>query len=766
MPGPAASNLNADYFKKPLMQYPQAPALPPAVSDDDEIDLLALFGTLIDHKWLIAGITAGFMLVGAAYAVLSAPIYRATATIQVEQKKPGIPGLSADMSDLLGAQSQAVTEIQLLTSRSVIGKAVDALKLDIDIQPSLFPVIGNFLQRRYTPEHEGDVATSLLGMSHFAWGGETLKIFQLEVPDALLEKNLKLIAGKKGRFTLFDDDDNTLVEGQVGQLAEHNGVKLQVEALNANPGTRFTVVRERRLSATLDYQQALNVSETGKESGILTLSVDDEKPAQALAVLNAISQQYVLQNVERASAEAASSLDFLRGQLPEVRHDLELSENALSGYQARAKSADISLETKALLDQIVALDTNISQLKLQQAEMDHKFTRQHPAYQALMRQIGELTSKQSELAKRVEALPETQQDLLRLTRDVQVSTAIYTQMLNKAQELDVMRAGAVGNVRIIDPADVDVTLPVKPKKMLIVAIATLLGLFVAIALVLLRRALNRGIENPEAIEQLGLPVYASIPYSALQQSEERQRNKENKKHNGPFNPAPLLAIDHPTDLAVESLRSLRTSLHFAMLESGDNRLMISGPSPSIGKSFICANLAAIIAQAGQKVLLIDVDMRKGYLHKVMGVREQPGLSDLLIRRCEFDDAVQATKVENLSVITRGQIPPNPSELLMHPNFTDLLESASNQYDLVILDTPPLLAVTDAAIVGRQAGTSLIVIRFGQNARREIELTARRFEQNGIELKGAIFNGVERRATDYYRNGVNSSYQYEYLSDKN
>ncbi len=462
MPGPDAFNLNAELFKKLPMQYPQIPATPPAVSDDDEIDLLALFGTLLDHKWLIAGITAGFMVVGAAYALLAAPVYRATATIQVEQKKPGIPGLS-DMSDLLGAQSQAVTEIQLLTSRSVIGKAVDALKLDIDIQPSLFPLLGNFLHRHYAPDHEGDLASPQLGMSRFAWGGESLKIFQLEVPNALLEKKLNLIAGEKGHFTLFDDDDNILVEGQVGLPAEKNGVKVQVEALSANPGTRFTVARERRLSAILDYQQALNVSETGKESGIITLSLDDEQPDQALAVLNAISQQYVLQNVERASAEAASSLDFLRGQLPEVRHDLEQSENALSGYQSRAKSADISLETKALLDQIVALDTNISQLKLQQAEMDHKFTRQHPAYQALMRQIGELTSKQAGLSKRVEALPETQQDLLRLTRDVQVSTAIYTQMLNKTQELDVMRAGAVGNVRIIDPADVDITNPVQPR---------------------------------------------------------------------------------------------------------------------------------------------------------------------------------------------------------------------------------------------------------------------------------------------------------------
>ncbi len=745
----------------PFMQQAQS-FTPQASADDDEIDLLRLFGVLIDHKWMITGITAGFLLAGIAYAVLATPVYRASATIQVEQKSPGIPGLT-EMSDLLGgSQSQAVTEIQLLTSRSVIGKAVDNLHLDIDASPSLFPLIGSFFQRRYQPDNPGDIAPAPLGMSRFAWGGELLEVFQLDVPDSLLEKNLTLVTEEAGGFQLLDDDGNVLIEGSVGQAYDERGIKLQIKTLHANAGTRFHVTKHRRLSTILDYQDALKVAETGKDSGIIDLTLDDNDASRALAVLNEISQQYVRQNVQRASAEAASSLEFLRGQLPEVRHDLETAENALSSYQTKAKSADISLETKALLDQSVALDTSISELKLQQAEMDRKFTRQHPAYQALARQIGELTAKQNGLAKRVEGLPETQQDLLRLTRDVEVSTTIYTQLLNKSQELDVVRAGSVGNVRVIDTADVDVTKPVKPKKPLIVAIATLLGLFFAIALVLLRKALNRGIETADAIEQLGLPVYASVPFSALHKADEDQLG-EGKKDGRAV--APLLATSHPTDLAIESLRSLRTSLHFAMLESGDNRLMISGPSPDVGKSFVSSNLAAVIAQTGQRVLLIDVDMRKGYLHKTLGVNDKVGLSDLLIQRCSFQQAVQRTKVENLHFISRGEIPPNPSELLMHPNFTSLLETASSEFDLVILDTPPLLAVTDAAIVGHQAGTSLIVTRFGRNAPREIELTIRRFAQNGIQLKGAIFNGVERRAADYYGNGAYSNYQYEYLSDK-
>ncbi|MFW0755457.1 polysaccharide biosynthesis tyrosine autokinase [Pseudomonas sp. H11T01] len=738
----------------------QTPALTSHDDDDDEIDFMGLLGTLVDHKWLIAGVTAASMAVGAAYAVLAPPVYQATALIQVEAKKNDMLGFS-DIGSMLGKESPSATEIELIKSRAIIGKVVDNLGLDLTVEPNRFPVIGDFIARRFKPDAMNTVATPWLGMSSFAWGGETLKVFQLELPQQLMSKQLTLVSGESGHFTLLDEDDNVLVQSQVGQAYDQDGIKLQVEVLQANPGTRFNIVRDPRMTSILQYQKVLDVTERGKESGMIGLALESTVPAEAIQILNEIAKLYVRQNVERTSAEAAQSLEFLKDQLPQVRKDLEKAENALNKYQIRSKSIDISLEAKAILDQIVALDTSISALKMQQAEMDRKFTPQHPAYRALLSQLAELTGKQNGLAKKVEGLPSTQQELLSLTRDVKVSTEIYTQLLNKSQELDVMRAGTVGNVRLIDTADVDLRKPVKPKKALIVLIATLLGTFLAIAVVLFRKALNRGVENPDQIEKLGLPVYASIPFSTLQKGEEsklpRSRGHANKV-------APILASSHPTDLAIEGLRSLRTSLHFAMLEASNNRLMISGPSPKVGKTFISANLAAVVAQTGQRVLLIDVDMRKGYLHKVFGVPAENGLSDLLIKRCDLATAINRTEFENLDVIGRGQIPPNPSELLMHANFSAFLEQVSAQYDLVILDTPPLLAVTDAAIVGRQSGTSLIVTRFALNPVREIELTMRRFAQNGIDLKGAIFNGVEKRASAKYGYADYGYYNYEYKSE--
>ncbi|TFA84527.1 MULTISPECIES: polysaccharide biosynthesis tyrosine autokinase [unclassified Pseudomonas] len=728
-------------------------------NDQDSIDLLGIFGSLIDQKWLIGAFTGAFMMTGVAYAILATPVYPANALVQVEPKKNDMLGFS-DLNSMLGGQSPSVTEIGIIKSRAVIGKTVDDLRLDIDVTPNTFPLIGGFLSRRYRGETELSVAPPRFGLSSYAWGGERLEFAKLNLPKELLGKKLTLIAGEQHRFQLLDDNDNLLVEGVAGEAFAQDGVEGQVAQLLANPGTRFEVVRNPRIVTIQGYQDALDISEQGKESGIIRLALASSDAAEAVKILNKIAALYVDQNVRRTSAEAAQSLAFLQSQLPQVKRDLAKASDALNAYQTHGKTVNISMETQSVLGQSVALETRISELKLQQAEMDRKFTKQHPAYRALMTQIGELTQQQRSLEGKVQDLPATQQELLNLTRDVEVASQIYTQLLNKSQELDIVRAGAVGNVRLVDTADVDLTSPVKPKKALIVLIATFLGAFVGVALVLLRKSLSKGLEGPEAIEQLGLPVYASIPYSALQQEED---SKKVRAKVAADTPAYLLALRNPTDLSIESIRSLRTCLHFAALDSTNNRIMISGPSPQVGKTFVSSNLAAVMAQSGQRVVLIDADMRKGHLHKTLNTPITNGLSDLLVKRCTLDQAINKVEVDNLHFISRGQVPPNPSELLMHANFRDLLAQLSERYDVVIIDTPPLLAVTDAAIVGREAGISLIVARFGVNPAKEIEMTIRRFAQNGIELKGAVFNGVEKRAASYYGNG--SYYNYEYASDQ-
>lgn len=732
---------------------------------DDEIDLLALFATLWDNKNLIVGITAIFMFFGVVYALLATPIYRANAIVQVEEKSPGLPGMS-DITEMFGGESAAVTEIELIKSRTVLGGAVDKLNLDIVIEPKYFPIIGAAVARRFAGL-DGEIAAPLMGMSSYAWGGEALRVNEFTVPAAFFGKAHVLRSLGDGNYALYSPDDELILEGRVGQRASAPGYSLFVSELNANPGTEFSIVRQRRLSAIIALQQTLGASERGKDSGIIALSLEDDTPSHAENVLNVVAQNYLRQNVERQSAEASKSLDFLREQLPGIKRDLEEAERKFNDYQVKAGSVNITAEAEALLEQVVELETSVAELQLQQAELDRKYTRDHPAYQAWREQMAELRSRKQELDERIKSLPGTQQELLGLKRDLEVGTEIYTQLLNNIQELDIVRAGTVGNVRIVDDAAVNVEEPVKPKKPLIVVIATLLGGFLSVALVLVRSALNRGVENPDDIEAIGLPVYTSIPLSDEQRKldgagKRRQAIRKKQKNQHPHD---LLAHKNPTDIAIESLRNLRTSLHFAMLEAENNVMMISGPSPNVGKSFVSGNLAAVVAQAGQRVLLIDMDLRKGYMHKMFGMQPDNGVSDVLGKRISVQEAIKPTRVGELFVMPRGVIPPNPSELLMSQQLTDLLNEVKEQFDLVIVDTPPIMAVTDAAIVGRQCGVTMIVARFGLNPIKELEVTKQRFEQNGITVKGVVLNAVERRASGYGYGYGYGYYHYEYKSDK-
>ncbi|QHS14353.1 polysaccharide biosynthesis tyrosine autokinase [Shewanella sp. Arc9-LZ] len=725
-----------------------------------EIDLMALFGALLDRKYFIIGLTALFMFVGVVYAVLSTPVYQATAMIQVEDSGSSVPGLD-DMAGMFESTSTAVTEIELLKSRSVIGEAVDNLKLDVIAEPNLFPFIGSRSFRKFAPMNEGDLAEPSFGASSYAWGGEIIDVFRFDVPKSAIGSGFTLVALDNNAVALLNDDGEQILKGKVGQELTNSKFSLTVRTLHARPGTEFTITRQDRLNTILDLQAAIGASEKGKDSGIINLSLQSNNPSYAEQVLDKVAAIYVRRNVERNSAEAQKSLEFLEVQLPEIKKQLEFAEQRFNDYQIKRQSINITLETQGVLEQVVALETKLQELELKRLEMSRKFKKDHPTYQGLVEQISAVNDQKKELVGQVGNLPETQQELLRLKRDVEVSNEIYTMLLGKTQELDIVRAGTVGNVRIIDSAEVNTSKPVKPKKPLIVVMATMLGGMLAIAIVLVQKAMHRGVEDPSEIEAIGLPVYASVPYSENQQK--LMSFGKSSKAKAAAKAKSILAIDNPADLSIEALRSLRTSLHFAMMEAKNNIIAISGPSPGVGKSFISVNLAAVLAQSGKKVLIIDADMRKGYLQTQFGLKWDDGLSDYLSGRLNLEQVTKPSKIEGLKVITRGQIPPNPSELLMHSNFSKLVDEVSKAYDLVIIDTPPILAVTDPAIVSAHTGTTLLVARFGQNHLREIELTRNRFEQNGIDVKGVVFNGVVKKASNAY--GYYGYYNYEYKSDK-
>ncbi|HBW6184190.1 polysaccharide biosynthesis tyrosine autokinase [Klebsiella pneumoniae] len=705
--------------------------------ETDELDLGRLIGEFIDHRKLIISVTSLFIMLGLVYAIFATPIYQADALVQVEQKQAN--AILSNLSQMLpDSQPQSAPEIALLKSRMVLGKTVDDLNLQAEVKQKYFPIFGAGWAR-LMGEKPGDISVTRL----------YLKPYQDEVPEITLTVN------DSKNYTISSNDLN--LNGKVGQLLEGKGISLKINKIDADPGTQFNINYLTKLKAITDLQENLNIADQGKDTGMLSLSLTGSNAELIKNIVDSISNNYLAQNISRQAAQDEKSLDFLNQQLPTVRAELDLAEDKLNLYRQQKDSVDLSLEAKSVLDQIVNVDNQLNELTIRESEVSQLYTKEHPTYKALMEKRKTLQDEKTKLNKRVSAMPETQQEVLRLSRDVESGRAVYMQLLNRQQELSISKSSAIGNVRIIDKA-VTLPKPIKPKKIIVVLGSVILGLVISIGVVLLRIFLRRGIESPEQLEDIGINVYASIPVSETfaQKLVKKAGWKKNKieEHQG------FLAIENPADLAIESIRGLRTSLHFAMMEARNNVLMISGASPNAGKTFVSSNLAAIIAQTGKRVLFVDADLRKGYTHKLFNVSNDNGLSDFLSGKVSIEQTVKTLPNVDFDFISRGAVPPNPAELLMHSRFGEIVSWANKHYDLIIMDTPPILAVTDAAIIGNYAGTTLLVARFEQNTAKEIDVSVKRFEQSGVNVKGCILNGVIKKASSYYGYGYNH-YGYKY-----
>ncbi|MFT3758276.1 polysaccharide biosynthesis tyrosine autokinase [Thauera sp.] len=721
---------------------------------NDFINLGEIVATLLEYKWLILAITAFALAVGAFIALVATPIYRADAMLQVEDKGRAKGGIAAlrDVEAVLGDSTSVSAELEILRSRMILGRVVERLNLTIVAQPRHFPIIGSALARRHAGN--GEPAEPLLGFSSYAWGGERITMQSLEVAPELVGSPLTLVVQDDKQFQLFDEDDQLLAQGPVGVPVNGERASLFVAELVARAGTRFDVARLSQAEAIATLRENLEVRERARQSNVIEVAFTNPDREQASTILGEVLNAYVRQNVEYRSAEAESTLTFLEAQLPELKNQLDTAEAAYNSYRQNRGSIDLTMETQTMLSSIVKVDNDIVVLQQKRDELRQRFTSEHPQVQAVDSQIARLRSLRSTLDKDVSRLPDTQQTALRLHRDVEVSTALYTNLLNSAQQLRVARAGTVGDVRIIDSA-VTARLPIAPRKALIVLLAGVLGGLTSLGVVWAIRALRVVVEDPETIErELSLPVYATVPESKAE--EEVDRRIRRGKGSGE-----LLAVTHPDDAAVESLRSLRTTLHFALLGAHRGSVLITGPAPGVGKSFVSKNLGAVLAQSGKRVVIVDADLRKGHIHKEFALPRNGGVSEFITNGLPLESVVHQTEVEGLSIVTTGQIPPNPSELLMHERFGLLLQELEAQCDVLIVDAPPVLAVSDAAIIGRLTGATLLVARAGRHPIGELEQAVKRLEQGGVNAKGFVFNGLDMQRQRHRFGYQGYQYQYKY-----
>jgi tyrosine-protein kinase Etk/Wzc len=752
--------MNAPHPLQPQLALGQA-APPP--DDDDEINLAEYWDIIVDSRWLIAAMTALALTVGVAYAFLAKPVYESNLLIQVEDSASSAKSFLGEAASLFDVKTPATAEIEIIRSRMVIGQAVDATLLYIDARPRYLPVVGDWLARRAKALSE----PGFLGMGGWVTGKERLSVATFNVPSELEGSRFRVTARGNGQYSVSHPDLAQELSGGVGapliQGTPDGTITLLVTALEGKPGAEFNLVRHSRLDIIESLQENLKLAEKGRQSGVIDATLQDTDRHKLTLILNEVGQQYVRQNIERKAAEAQKTLAFLDVQLPQFKKQLDQSEVAYNRYRNQQGTVSLDEEAKLILSRSVDLQSKLLEAQQKRREFVSRFTPEHPTVKTLDDQIAAWNREIGSLNARVKGMPSVQQDALRLERDVKVNNELYQQLRNNALQLQLIREGKIGNVRLIDPAAMPEE-PVKPKRGLTLVLSLVLGMVGGIVIALGRNSFFRGIRNPQEIEaHTGLNVYSTIPLSDAQFAVGR---KVTERQAGVH----ILAQTAPQDVAIESLRSLRTALQFAMLEAGNNRVLITGATPGVGKSFVSANFAAVLANGGKRVLLIDADLRKGHLNQYFGISRSGGLSELITGSIKPAQAIRRELLPNLDVITTGVLPPNPAELMMSGAFASLLESFSPEYDLVIIDTAPVLVAADTLSVAMHVGTLLLVARAGQTQMGELHESARRLAHAGKSATGVLFNAMDLSRRHYgsygYKYGGYRYRQYEYSPTTN
>lgn len=718
---------------------------------EDTIDLKELFFSLIAQWKLIALCILLSLICALLYLRATPDTYSVNALVQVEENKGASAALLGDLSSMIEQKQPAQAEIEILKSRLVLGNVIQHLNLDLKISGTE----NSFTDRLLSPHHYQTEyqPKSVL----FKDDEKAFDIRQFNVPSNFRDKNLEL-RFKDGQFILTNTQTEQVI--LTGKTNQANTLRTADGLWNISIYTQdqlndVYLIQKQSLPAAVNNILAnYSVAEKGKLTGILGLNYQGTDKTHITQVLNAILVSYSQQNIERRSAETAQTLKFLDEQLPELKQQLDVAEREFNKFRQQYNTVDVTKESELFLTQSVTLETQKAQLEQQVAEAGAKYTAEHPVMQQMNAQLGAINKKIGELNATLKELPDLQRRYLQLYREVEVKQQLYTALLNSYQQLRIAKAGEIGNVRIVDTA-VEPIEPIAPKKLQILILSIFLGGFLGTLLALLRNMMRSGIKDSSQIEnELDLPVYATVPRSPVQES---RINILKKKKN-----IPILAVKNSDDIAIESLRSMRTAIHFALSSARNNLITISGPAPEVGKSFISTNLATILAQSDKRVLIIDADLRRGYLHKYFNLDTQPGLTELLNGQQSLDTVIRPTEVPGLSVISRGKSPANPSELLSSNQFKNLLEQMSEKFDHVIIDTPPVLAVTDGIIISQYTGVNLVIARYAKTQMKELELTLNRFEQAGVKVNGFILNDIQRSSAGY---GYGYNYAYAYKANK-
>lgn len=740
--------------------YPNAGgyATVPATSDAKEYLRL-----LMRHKiGLLLTLLLG-LLFAWLYLISTPKTYETTALVSVNDERNYLDSDgSANQTDWNAPTIKE--EANLLRSRRVLSPVIDAYGLRLSAEPNRVLVLGNLTQRIPLL---ADFANKFEFTKRFAWGDASMELAELTVPRRWEDTTLTLTALGDNAFSVTNAEGGVLIErAEVGRLIHMNiagqdPLAINVAQLEAREGVEFSLTRSSLQATVSALREQLATETSDAKSRMITTKLRGSDPVKISALTNAILEEYASVKSGNQNRSSDAELLFFEEQLPKVEAELRAAEIALSDFRRKANSFNQDTQVNFKLGQLDKLETELLELEVERDDLLQRYTVNHPTPKRLQKAIDVLKLKIREVRGTIRGAPDTQRELAILEGELKTKHDFFTEVSEKLQKLRLANVGNVGEVQIIDEA-LPPRKPVSPSSLLAIVGGMVSTLFLYTLFLTLRSALTTVINDQDSLERAsGLPVYMNIPKSSA------QRRLGNPTTVDPSRLLPgsstgksdnalsgnVLALASPEDFSIENLRGLRSMLEDVMAGANNNVLMFTSPLPSMGKSFLSLNLAVLVAQTGKKVLLIDADYQRGQLHKSLGLDAGPGLPEVVRGKSELKETVKVTNVANLYCIPRGYSGGNSTEMPSDREFGTFLDVVAPRFDLVIIDTPPVLSVSTAGSLGKHAGSTIMVVKEGEVKEPQLNESLKRLTFSGVRVSGCIMNGSSAptpRHYTYYR----------------
>ena len=729
-----------------------------ASKSGDDIDLVALMLMLLRGWKTIVLLAALGIILAILYTRYVSPTYGSDALIQIEEESSqgvsALGNISQQVGNIQPILTQAQTEAELIRSRMVLEPVVELLHLDIRLSD---PLIGHLDKLQNDGVHAQK--NTVDGVSLKTENGRA-QVISFEVPQTYLNKKFVMVRTKTGFELKYEDkskngNKDLSFKGQLNQLnsfATPDGdIQIMVADLPAE-NHPIEITRQMLKNTTDAINKDLSVAEVGRLTGVIRVSFKGADQDQVSLILKEIVLSYLDQNQSRGSEEITKTLQFMETQIPELRAKLESSEAAYNKFREQSGTIDVNQEAELLVTENYQIDAQLNELKLKKAELTTYYTEEHPLVIQINDQLRTLNARKNVITRSIERLPEVQREFLKLAEDANINKEVYLTLLKNYEQLKIVEAGQIGFARIIDfPSNTYKA--IAPRKLLIWLLGIILGGVLGAMIVLLRNLMRDVVRDPRDLEaKMGVPVIATIP-----------RSKSLKGlSNGKASTNPLLSYSNHNSLSYEAIKGLRTFLMSGLSQGAVNQrgkvIVLTAESPEVGKSFICANLAEVFSQLDKKVLVIDADMHLGDLHKAFNVEQPAGLADYFSpANPKIASITHPTSIDNLDLIPRGQQTANPSSLLASDRFGELMKELTEHYDYIIVNTPPVLAATDAVVLSQHADQVLMVTKHNDSLEGQLAYAIKQMNKANIKVDGIVLNDVQQGMLD--KNNYNYAYTY-------